>query len=471
MNGFSTFQSGLLFDLKRYIRSPSLMFIALATPIAAHFMLPSEDAPYAVLTINELKPVLSAPVLGLELGVLVATLLTPLAYIFLKAGPTRRRPWQVMDVTPHSRVYVTFGRWIADICALWILLGVLTLAGLILGLFKLEGQTSIMQTIIALWLPAAPALALIAAIRLFLDALNLTRRWVGDVVFFIVWLALFLLGTISSIDPKTLVMSSQPLADAFGFTAPVVGSVDYPVTGVAILGTANSQDIAMIDAWKGVTSYGYIVSRFVWLAIAGGLAIAAGLIWAPMKKRMPKAAVNTAKRPPIQDIPFSAPPLVTSEPYSYNSYIRIMLSEITQMLRNRIWLLLLGVAALLGIMMPFRALAGPAILLAIIFPITEASARWQSKSTGHLLNSLGPTQMQRNLGLLAASLSLALLALLPASIRLIAESQWQWLPHVFIIGIVVPAFIVAMGTITRSAVAGRLLMLIAWYVYLASTNL
>jgi len=239
-------------------------------------MLPNKEATYAVLTINEIKPVLTAPVLGLELGVVVATLLTPLAYIFLRAGPTRHRPWQVMDVSPHSRAMVTLGRWLSDTCALWLLLAGLTLAGLILGIFRLEGKMNVLQTIIALWLPAAPALALVAAIRMFLDSRNLTRRWVGDVVFFIIWLGLLMLGTIGGLDPKTHTMTSKPLMDAFGFTAPVIGSVDYPVNGVVILGPPSSQDTVMIDGWKGVMAEGYILSRFVWLAIASGLALVAG---------------------------------------------------------------------------------------------------------------------------------------------------------------------------------------------------
>lgn len=471
MSAVSVLKSTFRINFHRYIRSPAILFVALAVPIAAHYMLPDADAAYAVLTINGMKPILTSAVLGLELGVLAATLLTPLAYIFLRAGPTRRQPWQISDVTPHSRVFAALGRWASDTAALWILLSVLTIAGIILGVFRLEENGNIFDSVVALWLPAAPALSFVAAIKIFLDARNFTRGWFGDVIFFVSWLALMIVGIVGATDPETQLMISKPFSDVFGFTAPIIGSIDSPVNSVTIGGATNIDKSVMIDAWQGITNRDYLTARLLWLSASAGLAIIAGLIWAPVKARQPKQTKNRnrggreVKSIPIRDIPFLAP---TSASTGSTNYAAAFLSEIKLMLKNRVWLICLGVTAIIGLFLPFRTVAAPAILLALIFPLTEASSRWQVKSMASLLNTMGTTNAQRAIILYLASAAVAALVLTPAIVQMSLQMETKWMVDLFAIIFIAPAVILATGQLTRSAVTGRMIMLIIWYVYLSS---
>lgn len=475
MSMAETFTSTVKTDWTRYLRSPALWFVALAAPIAAHYMLPNKEATYAVLTINNMMPKLTAPVLGLELGVITATLLTPLAYIFLRAGPTRHRPWQVSDVAPHSRIIATLGRWISDTAALLVLLACLTLAGLILGFFRLEGEADILKTVWALWLPAAPSLALIAAIRLFLDARNLTRRWPGDVFFFIIWMILLMTGTLTSMDTETLLMSSRSFFDPFGFTAPIVNSVDFPVHSVGIIGPTNSGAPTSIQAWQSVTEGRSVLSRFFWLAIAGLLASLAGLIWAPMKSK-PAALLKKKHKTGNkvqQDTSIGATPFKAISPMSSKglNIFGLIISEIKLILRSKVWLILLAAAAISGFIMPFRTVAAPAILLALIFPLSEEGARWEKKTTVHLLDTMGPSRIQRLGALFAASILIALAAFIPSLVKVIISGEYQWIKTIVVIALGTPAVIIGLGALTRNAVAGRLIMLITWYVFLSSASL
>jgi len=473
MSALLQLHSSLWIDLKRYLRSPGLLLVALAVPVAAHYMVPDQDASYAVMTVNGVKPVLTAPVLGLELGVLAATLLTPLAYIFLRAGPTRHQPWQISDVAPHSRVLSILGRWAADTAALWMLLMVLTLAGLVLGVFRIEGKNNFFQTIIGLWLPAAPALALVAAIRLFLDARNITRRWLGDLTFFIAWIFLTVMGILSAEDPETKLMVSRPFTDVFGFISPIIGSVNYPVTNITIGGATNMGNSISVDAWQGITDATYVQARLFWLAISAGLAMLAGFIWEPMKTRQPKFKksnlqdVTVAPRASISDIAFKAPAAVAA---GSTNYLAVIISEIRIILKSKAWLICLAVVAIMGALFSFRTIAGPAILLILIFPLTEASSRWQAKSTRNLLDTLGTGKIQRTVLLFIASLSVAALVLLPACFRMIITGEWQWVAHIGAMIFLAPALIIAAGYFTRSAVTGRMIMLIIWYIYLSSAT-
>ena len=467
-----SFASSAKTDWTRYLRSPALWFVALAAPIAAHYMVPDKDASYAVLSINQMIPKLTASVLGLELGVITATLLTPLAYIFLRAGPTRHRPWQVSDVAPHSRILSTLGRWVSDTAALWVLLGCLTLAGLILGIFRLDDKADVLKTIWALWLPAAPSLALIAAIRLFLDARNLTRRWVGDVLFFFLWMMMLVSGMIGSSDPETELMVSRPFLDPFGFTAPIVSSVDYPIHSVSIGGATNTGESVLIEAWRGVTEAQYVSSRLFWLAASSALAAFAGLIWAPMKSR--PAALRKKKKDGVQSkaLPISAIPFKAVSPSQPKGQglTGLILSEIRLILRSKIWTGLLMAAALSGFFLPFRAIAAPAILLALIFPLSEEAPRWEKKSMGQLLDTTGPSRAQRLGALSIAAILVAVAAFIPSFMKIVLTGDYQWIKTIITLVIGVPAVIIGLSALTRNGVAGRLIMLISWYVFLSSAS-
>ena len=465
-------QSSVLFELHRHVRNPALLFVALAAPIAAHYMVPDKEATYAVLTINGQVPTLTAPILGLELGVLAATLLTPLAYIFLRAGPSRVRPSQITDVAPHSRALWILGRWVSDTLALWILLGALTVSGLILGLFRLEADANIIETMIALWLPAAPALALIAAIRLMLDARPLTRGWVGDVIFFIAWITLIIVGIIGTTDPDTDQIVLNPMSDAFGFVSPIVGSVDFPVTAVSIGGASNTGESVMTDAWRGVTDTSYVLARLIWLAIAAGVAVFAGLVWAPVKLRNPKTVKNQIDQTVIASAAIPNIPFKPARPGQTGptDFLALVINEIKMMFKDRLWALILLAAAVAGAVLPFRTAAGPILMLCLIFPIAEASARWQAKSMQQLLDTAGPEQIGRSFALFLAAALVAILVTLPSAVRVIVISESEWLTHIALISIAMPALLIFLGALTKSAVTGRLAMLIAWYVYLSSAG-
>jgi len=459
MSVAGTFASTAKTDWTRYLRSPALWFIALAAPIAAHYMVPDKEATYAVLTINKMIPRLSPSVL------------TPLAYIFLRAGPTRHRPWQISDVAPHSRIIVTLARWVSDTTALWVLLACLTLAGLILGIFRLDDDANILKTILALWLPAAPSLALIAAIRLFLDARNLTRRWFGDVVFFILWMMLLMSGMMTSFNPETGLMVSRPFFDPFGFTSPIVGSVDYPVSEVTIGGATNTGEIASIEAWRGVTGPQYIKARGFWILVSCGVAVSAGLIWGPVKSRpgglLKKKRGKAPKPLPISEVPFEAINPVIPQG---QSMAKLILSKIRLILRSKVWVLLLAAAAPSGFILPFRTVAAPAILLALIFPLSEESARWEKKNTAQLLDTMGPSRAQRLGALFIASVLIALVAFIPSLVKVSILGEYQWIKTMGVIALGTPAIIIGLAALTRNAVAGRLIMLITWYIFLSSAN-
>lgn len=87
----SSFSTSML----RYGRSRALWLMLLVAPIGARYMLPFEDGGGIKIAVGDALPVMTSPFLGVSLGIIVSTLLLPIAWLYLRSNTTRRQPWQV----------------------------------------------------------------------------------------------------------------------------------------------------------------------------------------------------------------------------------------------------------------------------------------------------------------------------------------------------------------------------------------
>ena len=109
-------------QFRRHLKHIALWVVIVLTMIGARFFIPLPEDAYVTLSVNSAYPIASSGVIGLQLGIISALLLTPLAYIYLKAGPTRIHPWQIEDVTPERRLSFSLGQGLGDVAALFFIL-------------------------------------------------------------------------------------------------------------------------------------------------------------------------------------------------------------------------------------------------------------------------------------------------------------------------------------------------------------
>jgi hypothetical protein len=126
-------KSALRASLLRYQRSWGLWLLLLVAPVGARFMISDEDGKGIAIAVGGQLPVLTSPVLGVWLGIVVTTLLLPIGYIYLRSNTTRKQPWQIEEVTAGSRIAIMLGRFGADVAVLLAMLATLTVAGWFLG--------------------------------------------------------------------------------------------------------------------------------------------------------------------------------------------------------------------------------------------------------------------------------------------------------------------------------------------------
>ncbi|MGB6230213.1 MAG: hypothetical protein WBF53_08810 [Litorimonas sp.] len=441
-------------QLTRHLRSPAIWVLALAGPLAARFMVPEPGSGSSMLGVNDASLALTASTIGLQLGVITAVLLGPLAYIFLKAGPTRIQPRQVTDALPRSRPALSLGQWLGDVAALSLLVLVLAVAGVVLSLFRIPlGEVSPLETLAATLIVAAPALAVIAGVRTLFAMRPRLRGALGDVAFFFIWMGALVASAAFFMDGS----GGSPFADMFGFAAPLLKGTSEPVTALYIGGAPGTDRLIEVDGLAGVLDPAYLLSRLFWIGVAAGVVLLGGLLFSPGKPKTTKGKAVMSREPAT----FATEPVHPVEPTGHGSIAQLR-TDLTELF-HPLWLWgLIGLVALAGTVLPLRGLVGPALVLMLIFPMTQYGARWRAPSVAQWQASL-PVSTVQTLGLrLLAAILAACLTLVPSLISLPA-AHWT---DLLAIGVGLPLLAVGLGYVTRGPVAARLLLLILWYGYL-----
>lgn len=441
-------------QLRRHLRSPAIWALALAGPVAARYLVPEPGSSYSMIAVNDavLRP--SASVIGLQLGVLTAVLLAPLAYIFLKAGATRIQPRQVTDVSPRSRTALSLGQWMGDTLAVWGLLLILALAGVILSIFRLPlDQVAPVETIVAATFIAMPALALIASVRTFFMMRPGLRRAGGDVVFVILWLVALTLSAAFFMDGS----GGSPFVDVFGFAAPLATGTSETVTALYIGGPPSIDRVMDFDGMAGVTDPAYLLSRLFWLFVAGLLAWGSGFLFKAGRVKPQKIGKNRS----VEAVTFSTT-MIAPVALSGAGLLSRAVVFTADLFRPHLVLALVVAIAVSGFILPLRTIVGPALSLVLIFPLTRYGARWRPASVEQWMASLPVSSVAYFAQRLGIACLICSALLLPSLVGM-QPGEWR---DCLAIGLGVPLIAVTLGHVTRGPVAARLILLILWYGYL-----
>lgn len=460
-------RSAFLTSLTRYRRSWGLWLLLLVAPVAARYWIRPVDSDILVIAIDGRAPVLTSPVIGVSLGVVIATVLLPCAFIYLRSNATARQSWQIEEVTGASRISIALGRFGADAAVLSAVLVATTFAGLLIGWLLLpSGALDPAALALALWLVAAPALVGVAALRVLFDARPRLRGPWGDLLFFFLWMASLVFATVSATAPPGFMPG---MTDYAGFLRPLTGGLPVGSTTSFAIGGSPGSGLApiAIDVMRGLRSDGYVASRAAWTAIAVGVAALAGVVYAPHRPgpaRRPGRFSRWLAPGPPRPANAQAPAASAAR----MPWLGLVAAEARLIARGRPWLIAAAAAALAGLFADFRTVASPAALLLLVFGLTAHAGRVEKRGLLALTATtrLGP--MARRAAFVAAGAGWSLLIGLPGIARALASGDAAPLLIAGAGGVLVAGTAILLAALTRSAFAPRLLLLIAWYAYLST---
>lgn len=456
-------RSSLTTSLARYGRSMGLWILLLVAPVGARFMIAARGADATLIAVDNRVPWLTSPVLGVTLGVVIATLLLPVAFIYLRSNATRRQPWQVEEVSPAGRVSIAYGRWLADIAVLAAVLAATTAAGCLLAVLLLPlNEVDPASIILTLWVIAAPPVAMVASLRLLLDARRWTRGPLGEVLFFVFWMGSLVLVMVGGQAGGY----AANMTDLPGFMSPISygqGGTDNFIIGGAEIPPGSAP--IRLDVMSGVMADGYLAARLSWLGIAALIPLLAGLIYAPHAAgKTRKTAAWLRFLEPGRARP--ADPAAKPARAGMLPGVALIVAEARLMAGDRKGLLAMAVVAAAGLFAPYSTLAGPAAMLLLVFATTAHAGRSEQKGLLALTTTAALSPAARRIAFVLAGTALALAMAAPAAARGLMAGDTRVLLEAAAVGAATSATAIILGALTRSATAPRLVLLIAWYFYL-----
>jgi hypothetical protein len=456
--------SSLTTSLLRYGRSRALWLMLLVAPLGARYMLPFEDGGGIKIAVGNALPVMTSPFLGVSLGIIVSTLVLPIAWLYLRSNTTRRQPWQVEEVTAGSRVAIALGRFVADALVLLAVLATLNLAGIYLATFMLEGDAlNIAELSFAMWVVAGPAMIGLAALRILFDARPLLRSGFGDFAYFFLWI-----GSLAA--PVATEKAEHPgfaanMWDFAGFVTPLKFGAPPGTDSFSIGGGFLATGTIDLDVMAGLMSPGYLESRLVWIGIAVALVVIAGLIYAPHKAKKKAVlagrlgALLNAGPPPhaVATAPAAKPAMA--------DVLGLVWSEFRLIGSGRVYLALAALVAVIAAFADFRHVASPAALLLLLFALSAHAGRSEARGLVALTKVAPFAPTARRVAFVVAGAMWTTLLALPGAAPAVALDV---LPLAATTGAVAATVAIVLSTLTGSAFAARLVLLVFWYGY-AST--
>ena len=444
-------------DALRFARAPSLWLLLLSAPVAARFMIAERQGEGINIAVGGQVPVLTSPVFGIWLGIVVSMFVMPAGYIYLRAGPTRRQPWQVDETTPASRIAIALGRFAANAAVLVGVLLALTAGGLILAAYIVTGPYQPLAIIGLCWLVALPTLLATAALHVLFDAVPFMRGGLGDALFFVLWMVSITIPAAIAMVPSSYGVN---LASLGGAIRPLVESAPEGSNAFAIGATDIRPGRIALDPWAGVMAQGYVAARASWIVLAAGIAMLAGLLYRPHKPRERRSRLAFLSRvSEVRWLPGAGPAEARAK-LSKASFPRLVLSEARLIaLRGWVPILLVG-TAMLGLADDYRRISNPAMLLVLIFALTAYAGMVEARGFRSLTQTFATDPWKHRLAFVLAGAGLAALTALPA-----AASALSGEPLVLALatGSIASAATIGLAALSGSAVLPRIALLAAWY--------
>lgn len=457
-------RSSLATSLARYSRSWGLWVLLLIAPVGARFLINTGNEPNAMIAVHDMAPVLTSAVLGMSLGVILSTLLLGVAFLYLRSSTTRLQPWQVEEVATGSRVAIALGRFGADVAVLAGVLAVMNLAGWLIGWLVLPGHHVNYGDISAtLWLIAGPPLAGVAALRVLFNSFGLTRGPLGEVLFFVLWMTSIVSPVAASHKSEGFVAN---LGDPLGFVAPLMYTLSEGDSDIAIGSSPVGGKKIALDVMAGIEFPGYIASRLAWAGIAVLIAMAAGLLYTQHRPRVRKPRFKALARWFGPGSPRPADPNAPPARRSWLPAVGVLLSEMRLIGEGRLWLMLAFAAAVSGLFASFRAVTSPAALLLLVFGLSAHAARSERSKLLALTATAPFAPMARRVAFVLAGIAWALLIGAPAIVKAAMVGNLVPLELSLVTGAAASLIAIVLGTMSRSAFAPRLVLLVLWYGYL-----
>ena len=456
------------------------------TIFAAYIYLPQSDVNYQTLGLGGYRGVYNSAWVGGAVSVLCSVLLSLPAFYLVKNAVERdeqTRVGQIIATTPLSKPLYTLGKAVSNFIFLSVMVGVIAVAAGAMQLIRAEVSHIDLWALFSPFIFfVLPVMAMIAALAIFFETIPFLCGTFGNVVYFILWLAMVIVSATSTPSPPFI---RDPANDLWGIQVLLSGMMkdtvaafpDYP--GSVTIGMGTLQAPLQTFTWNGIQLTGKIIfGRLLWMIAAIGLSLFAALFFrrfdpAPQKHQS-KSAAETQTLPPLEIVqpppslaPLHLSPLISNRRAFYP--LRVLLVELRLLFKGIRWWWLIIVVGLniAGLLIPTESARQYLLPVVWIMPLALWSAlgtRERRHNTDQLVFSTQhPLSRQFPIAWLAG---VAMTLVIGAGVgsNLVIAGDWLHLFALVIGALFIPTLAFALGVWSGTNKLFEVVYMLWWYI-------
>lgn len=190
----------LLADLRQRLRSPRFWLLVAGLAALMWWCFPAANEAYLTVAVgDDMRGRYSSAWIGMVVALMYSTALS-LAGFYLVRGTLVRdfetRSWQLLVATTMRRGAYLFAKWLSHLVLLLLVMAGGLLVGLVAQCLRAEDlRIDLVELVKPVLVLTLPSLALTSALAVWFDLLPWLRRSAGNVLFFVLWVALVSVGT------------------------------------------------------------------------------------------------------------------------------------------------------------------------------------------------------------------------------------------------------------------------------------
>jgi hypothetical protein len=250
-----------------------------------------------------------------------------------------------------------------------------------------------------------------------------------------------------------------------GFVRPLTAGAPAGDKDFAIGGIEVKAGRVPLDVSAGLNAPGYAASRLAWVGIAMLLVIMAGALYRPHKQPKRMATQGRIAKLLSAGPPPPANPAAASAMRATMPWLRLAMAEFRLIGAGRAFKIMALACAVAGVVPDYRHVGSPAALLLLIFALSAHAGRSEARGLLALTGTAMLPPIARRIAFVVAGITWSMLLAVPAGIATVSTAP---LSLALATGAIAAIIAITLGSISRSAFAGRIILLILWYGYLSS---
>lgn len=267
-------------DLRQRLRAPRTWLVVAGLAALMWWCFPSADENFLTVSLDGMRAYYSSAWIGMIEALMYSASLSVVGFYLVRGTVVRdfeTRTWQLLVATTMSRGAYLFAKWLSHMLLFLLVMGAGLAVGLVVQWLRAEDRhIDLLELAKPVLVLTLPSLALTAALAVWFDMLPWLRRSAGNVLFFVLWVALLGVGTSQASkvpgaptpwpgDPQGLLVVEHDLGRDWPIAAPA-GKTHGLSVGTQML--APGEHAVLVDWSHWHVDAAALRARGVWLALS-----------------------------------------------------------------------------------------------------------------------------------------------------------------------------------------------------------